>query len=66
MDRDAVELPVPEQGFPLEEAYTELQVLEEGYIKTIEPCRGPMPLRACGRFARGSALSNSECLLPAL
>ena len=37
MDRDVVELPVLEEDFPLEEAYTELQVLEEGYMNDIPP-----------------------------
>ena len=41
VDRDAVELPALEEDFPLEEAYMELHVLEEGYIKDIPPLLSP-------------------------
>ena len=61
VERDAVELPA------LEETRTELGVLEEGCIKAIQPL--PMS-RATARTwticSPESALSSSECLLPAL
>ena len=61
VDRDAVEPPA------LEATNTELRVLEEDYVKAIQPL--PMS-RATARmwtiFSPESALSSSECLLPAL
>ena len=61
VDRNAVEPPA------LEEIHTELQVLEEDYVKAIQP----LPVsRATARTwticSPESALSNSLCLLPAL
>ena len=51
----------------LEEIHTELRVLEEDYVMAIQPL--PMS-RATARmwttYSPESALSNSECLLPAL
>ena len=61
VDRDAVKLPA------LEEIHTELRVLEEEYVKGIQPL--PMS-RASARMwttcSPESALSSSECLLLAL
>ena len=61
MDRNVVELPA------MEETQTELRVLEEDYIKNIQPL--PLP-RALARtwtiYSLESPLSSSECLLPAL
>ena len=61
VDRDAVEPPA------LEETHTELRVLEEDYVKAIQPL--PMSLATARMWticSPESALSSSECVLPAL
>ena len=59
--RDVVELPVLEEDFPLEEAYTELQVLDESYIKDIPPLpRSHAIARMWTIYSPESALSSSE------
>ena len=61
VDRDAVELPVLEEDFLLEEAYAEMQLLEEGYMKDIPPLpRSHATARMWTIYSPESALSSSE------